>query len=395
MDETRFFAFPDGVERVLHDVRAASVLQGLLQRYGWQRAAIVCSRTLRQRTAAVQEVEAALGERAVLVFDEVGEHAPMGNVLRAAEALRAVRADAIVAIGGGSVLDFCKFVQIALSENARTRDELHRLEWRMAADGSEILPGSLAPPVIRQIAVPTTLATAEWTAGGTPVDETTRVKARIAGVRAAPVAIVYDPDLLALTPYSLLAATAVRGLDHAINTALAERPHPLAGLLAEKAVALYFDALPRLKRSTVDRAALSDCQLATWATGLGQTTMATLHGFSHWMTHIVAPLAGIAHSDAACVLMLAQARWFGPVARPRYEALLRAMGRASDVPFADLLHSLLLELELPTTLGAIGIDDALIERSIPLALQHPLVTRHNLRPIRTAQDIRDVLALAR
>ena len=123
--------------------------------------------------------------------------------------------------------------------------------------------------------------------------------------------------------------------------------------------------------------------------------MATLHGFSHWMTHIVAPLAGIAHSDAACVLMLAQARWFGPVARPRYEALLCAMGRAPDVPFADLLHSLLLELELPTTLGAIGIDDALIERSIPLALQHPLVTRHNLRPIRTAQDIREVLALAR
>jgi maleylacetate reductase len=181
MDATRLFVFPDGVERVLHDVRAAEVLPGLLQRYGWQRAAIVCSRTLRQRTAAVKEIEAALGERAVLVFDEVGEHAPMGNVLRAAAALRAARADAIVAIGGGSVLDFCKFVQISLSENARTREELHRLQWRMSADGAEILPGSLVPPVIRQIAVPTTLATAEWTAGGTPVDETTRVKASLAG----------------------------------------------------------------------------------------------------------------------------------------------------------------------------------------------------------------------
>jgi maleylacetate reductase len=375
-------------------VSAASVLPGILARYGWRRATIVCSHTLRRSSSVIEDLEAALGDRVVLVFDEVGEHAPIGNILRAADALRATQADAIVAVGGGSVLDFCKFVQVCISENVRTRAQLHRLEWRMSEDGSEIIAASQAPPRIRQIAVPTTLATAEWTAGGTPVDEQTRQKARIAGLCAAPVAIVYDPDLLAHTPYPLLAATGVRGLDHAINTLLAARPHPLTSLLAEQAIALYFANLPRVQRSRADRAALSGCQFATWLTGLGQTTMATYHGFSHWMVHVLAPLAGVGHSEAACVLMLAQARWFEPVARLRYAALMRAMGRPADASFPDLLHGLLRELGLPARLTEIGVDAAMVEASIPIALAHPLVTRWNLRPIRTAEEIRQVLALA-
>jgi maleylacetate reductase len=393
-ESTRLFVFPDGVERVLHDVRAAAVLPGLLDHYQYRRVALVCSHTLRRDTDVVQRIETALAGRIVTIIDDVGEHAPVGNVLRGADALRAAEADVMVSVGGGSVLDFCKFVQLAISENVRSREALLGFQWRVSDDGAELLPAATSPPAIRQIAVPTTLATAEWTPGGTPIDETTRQKARLMAVRAAPIAIVYDPEILRHTPAALLAATGIRGLDHAINTACAAQPHPLASLLAEKAIALYVEHLPCLRGEATDLAVLSQLQFATWFTGMGQVSMSNYHGFSHWMVHVLAPLAGIGHSDAACVLMLAQARWFEPVARERYAALVRGLGQGGS-SFPDLLEALLIKLNLPTTFADIGVDDALVEASIPLALAHPLLRRWNLREIRGADELRQLMALAR
>ena len=34
-----------------------------------------------------------------------------------------------------------------------------------------------------------------------------------------------------------------------------------------------------------------------------------VHGFSHWMVHIVGPYSSDSHSDVACVVMLTQAKW--------------------------------------------------------------------------------------
>ena len=391
---TPLFVFPDGAERVLHDVSAAAVLPGLLDHYRYRRAAIVCSRTLRRDTDVVRRIEAALGERLAVVIDEVGEHAPIGNVLRGADTMREAGADVMISIGGGSVLDFCKFVQLVLSENVHSREELLRFQWRVSDDGGELLPTSTAPPAIRQIAVPTTLATAEWTPGGTPIDEITRQKARLMAVRATPQAIVYDPEILSRTPWPLLASTAIRGLDHAINTACAAQPNPFASLLAERAISLYFENLPRVQDEGFDRSVLSQLQFATWLTGMGQLSMSNYHGFSHWMVHVLAPLAGIGHSDAACVLMLAQAHWFEPVARERYATLVRSLGY-EGASFPELLESLLLRLHLPTTLADIGVDDATVEAAIPIALAHPLLRRWNLREIHGADELRQLLALAR
>jgi maleylacetate reductase len=390
---TRLFVFPDGVERVLHDVSASEVLPDLLDHYRYRRAAIVCSRTLRRESDVVQRIEKALGQRVVTVIDDVGEHAPIGNVLRGADALREAAADVMISVGGGSVLDFCKFAQLALSENVRSREELLRFEWRVSDDGGQLLPTATSAPAIRQIAVPSTLATAEWTPGGTPIDEVTRQKARLMAVRAAPIAIVYDPQILRHTPTALLASTAIRGLDHAINTACAAQPHPLTSLLAERAISLYFDGLPRLGAEGSDLRVLSQLQFATWITGMGQVSMSNYHGFSHWMVHVLAPLAGVGHSDAACVLMLAQARWFEPVARDRYAALVRGLGH-EGASFPDLLEALLVRLNLPTRLADIGVDNAIVEASIPLALAHPLLRRWNLREIHDADELRQLMALA-
>jgi maleylacetate reductase len=379
-----------GHERVLHDVSAHEALPELLRLFGYQRVFVVCSRSIHTRTAIIDDLKAALGDHLVGLTDEVGEHSPLSNVLKTAIAVRDVRADVIVSVGGGSVMDMCKAIQLCISEDAYDRETLLELQFTLSDDGTEMLTRSNAPARIRQIAIPTTLSTSEWTPVSTPIDDETRFKARFVVPDGSPRAVIYDPEILRQTPTKLLLSTGIRGLDHAINTACSSSPHPFAGLLAEKAVQLYMQNLPRLLDAPT-RDVLTNCQLATWYTGMGQ--MSVPHGFSHWMVHIIGPYGGIAHSDAACVLMLAQARWLQGWAEPQHERLRAALGEP-ERPFHEILGALLRRLDMPMSLEDLGLDAPRMEEMIAPALAHPQVTLNNLRPIRTEADLRAVLAFA-
>lgn len=379
-----------GHDRILHRTSIHTGVPELLDWFGYQRAFIVCSRTLNERTDTIRQLVASLGKRCVGVTDAVGEHSPLSNVLSGARQVDACEADVIVSVGGGSVMDMCKVIQLCVTERTFDRDALLKLQMRMSADGTEMIATSSQPPRIRQIAVPTTLSTSEWTPAGTPIDDQTHLKARFLVTDGAPRGIVYDPDLLARTPLSLLLATGIRGLDHAINTACSTQPHPFTSLMAEKAIQLYVENLPRLRYRT-DSEAFSNCQLATWYTGMGQ--MSVPHGFSHWMVHIVGPLASVPHSEAACVLMLAQARWLEGHAVPQHDNVRRLLGRTG--PFSEVLFNLLTELNMPRSLQDLGLNFDQVESFIQPALEHPQVTRNNLRPISTAADVREVLSLVR
>ncbi len=378
-----------GHERILHRTSAHQGLPELMEWFGYHRAYVVCSRTLHTRTDVIQGLATALGERCVGITDAVGEHSPLSNVLAAAREANALGADVIVAVGGGSVMDMCKTMQLCITEQVFDRSSLLKLQMKLSADGTEVIAATRTPPRVRVIAIPTTLSTSEWTPVSTPIDEQTHLKARFLTTDGSPRGIVYDPALLARTPVSLLLSTGIRGLDHAINTACSTQPHPFASLMAEKAIQLFVENLPRL-RDSADLDAFSNCQLAAWYTGMGQ--MSVPHGFSHWMVHIVGPLAGVPHSDAACVMMLAQARWLEEHASAQHGNVLRLLGRTGS--FANVLDGLLADLGLPRTLQDLGLTEEQVQACIQPALDHPQLTRNNLRPITTAADLRAILLLA-
>lgn len=386
--EGTYFRFT-GHERVLHRTSAYKGLPELMEWFGYRRAYIVCSRTLNTKTDVIRRLATALGERCVGITDAVGEHSPLSNVLAAAREAHALDADVIVSVGGGSVMDMCKTMQLCITEQIFDRDSVLQLQMKLSADGTELIAATRTSPRVRVIAIPTTLSTSEWTPVSTPIDEQTHLKARFLTTDGSPRGIVYDPELLARTPLSLLLSTGIRGLDHATNTACSTQPHPFASLMAEKAIQLFVQNLPRLRDST-DLEAFSNCQLAAWYTGMGQ--MSVPHGFSHWMVHIVGPLASVPHSDAACVMMLAQARWLEDHASVQHGNVLRLLGRSGS--FANVLDDLLADLGLPRTLQDLGLSAEQVESCIQPALEHPQLTRNNLRPITTEADLRAVLHLA-
>lgn len=379
-----------GHERVLHNVRAQEKLPELLELFGYERVFLVCSRSINTKTDIIRDLERSLGDRLVGLTDNIGEHSPLTNVLSAAMQVKQLEADVIVSVGGGSVMDMCKAMQLCISENVFDRESLLKLQFVISADGTEMLTTSAAKPRIRQIAIPTTLATSEWTPVSTPIDEVTHLKARFVVPDGAPQAVILDPDILRQTPLHLLLSTGIRGLDHAINTACSSSPHPFASVLAERAVQMFIQNLPLLRESP-SRQAYNECQLAGWYTGMGQ--MSVPHGFSHWMVHIIGPYGGIAHSDAACVLMLAQAKWLEGWTKNQHDRLRAALGNETR-PFYMVLEELLVRLNMPTALEDLGLTYAQVDAMIEPALKHPMMLRNNVRPITTENDLRSVLKLA-
>ncbi|MBV9592687.1 MAG: iron-containing alcohol dehydrogenase, partial [Actinobacteria bacterium] len=341
-------------------------------------------------TNAVQEIAESLGDRCVGVSDEVGEHAPISNIIKAVHRVEETSADVIICVGGGSLTDFGKFVQLGVTVGAKTREEL--LEWRQInrADPKAPMqpPESFGPAKVRQIAVPTTFSTAEITPAGTPVDDVTGAKVLFSVRYGSPRAVVYDPDIVRFTPSALLAATGIRGFDHAVNNVISVSPNPLGSELSKRSIALFAEYLPRAAASGSDRVAIAQCQLASWMAAMAN--LAAPHGFSHTSVHVLAPWAKAGHSDAACVMLLAQARWFCQEPDEVMQSLSVLLGRPDD-PFDEVVLDLLRSMNLPTSLRDLGVDHQQIPELAQLMLDHPSVTKNNRRPIATIDDLIAVL----
>jgi len=377
-----------GYEDCFHNVTATKILPEVLEERAYKKVYIVSSRTLNRTTEVVRDLEKCMGDKWIGTTDKVGEHAPIGNIIEAAKIIKAAGADVILGIGGGSVIDFVRFVQLCITEEIYDKQELLQVQAEIGPT-FKIKYSTTKTPKIRNIIIPTTMSTAEWTSGGTPVVEETKLKAFFIVKLGAPEVIIYDPVITQKTPLNLLLSTAMRGLDHAINTRCAVMPHPIASITAEHAIKLYIENLPRLKKNIKDEEAMTNCQFATSLCGLGN--MSAVHGFSHWMGHIIGPYASVGHSDTACVLMLAQAKWNEGYADEQYNRVKELLGR--EEPFYQILEELLTELEMPKSFKDLGVTSKQLDEMVPFAMEHRLVTKFNLRPIDTPEKVREILAL--
>lgn len=88
-----------------------------LQRAGASRALILCGRSVHERTGLIQMIETLGGGRIAGVFSEVTEGAPAECLERAAVHARTLQADALIAVGAGSVIKGARIVAMLLGEN--------------------------------------------------------------------------------------------------------------------------------------------------------------------------------------------------------------------------------------------------------------------------------------
>src|SRR5262249_18407023 len=135
---------------------------------------------------------------------------------QATEAVRSAQADLIITIGGGSITDGAKAVQMCLANDINSPDAIDRLRPVQGPDGVVSLPPMKAPN-IRQISIPTTLSGGDFSAIAGVTDERTRVKELLRHPRIIPSAVILDPAITVHTPEWLWLSTGIRAVDHCVE----------------------------------------------------------------------------------------------------------------------------------------------------------------------------------
>src|SRR5258708_16759691 len=111
------------IERVVYGRRAVPALRAEDERLGAHRVFVTTSKSVAQ-SALLAEIIRELGDRYAGVYAGITAHSPRPCVIEGAALAREAKADLLVAVGGGSVIDATKVMLIALWQGATAIDEL-------------------------------------------------------------------------------------------------------------------------------------------------------------------------------------------------------------------------------------------------------------------------------
>ena len=166
----------------------------------------------------------------------------------AAVGAREAGADLIVAVGGGSAIDFAKALSVAITHEGPIWDYV-----TYAGANARPLDG----PVLPLVAIPTTAGSGSEVSQGAVLDHPGRhMKAALLSPRIYPRVALVDPELTYTVPPTTTAMSGFDALTHGIESFLnAQRSTPASELFALEAVRHAAANLPQVVNDGGDRSA--------------------------------------------------------------------------------------------------------------------------------------------
>lgn len=374
------------MDEVVFGHPAAQAVVQQMDRLGLARAFLMVSGTLNRDTDEIEKIRKRLGSRCVGTFDAMPPHTPREAVIAAAEQARAANADLIVTVGGGSITDGAKAVQLCLANDIRSVEDIDRIR---AIKGAA--PPGLKAPSVRQISVPTTIAGGEFSAIAGVTNARSKVKEMLRHELVMPRAAILDPAVTVHTPEWLWLSTGIRAVDHCVEGLCSPEAHPYGDAQALKGLSMLAQALPRVKADPGDLDARMDCQIGTWLS-MGPLSSGVPMGASHGIGYVLGAVYDVPHGYTSCVMLPAVMRWNKPADAGRQAQVAAAMGRPGE-DAADVLDDFIRGLGMPRSLQDVRIGPDHFDAIAEQAMATPWIPR-NPRQIDGPAQVREILLLA-
>ncbi len=304
---------------------------------------------------------------------------------RLMEAARAMQPDAIVGIGGGSVLDAAKLVA-ALCDGAQTLVEV----WGI---------GNLKGRSLPLVCLPTTFGTgSEVSPNALLLDEASQSKKAVISPYLVPDAAFLDPALTVSVPGPVTAATGLDALTHCIEAYANNFAHPLVDTWALDGIRHIAGHLVTAVREPGNMEARTHLALGSLYGGLclGPVNTAAVHALSY-------PLGSryhIAHGHSNAILLPHVLRFNVPAAPERYAEIALALGasrqttdEATAMAGIDRLWHLIGETGLEMRISALRIPESEIPSLAAEGLAVTRLMRNNVRAI-TQQEAEEIYRAA-
>ena len=342
--EYRFFYGSDSLGRLPREV----------QRAGASRALVIASPSV-AASGGVKLVTEVLGALCAGVFTEVREHSPVPTVIAAARAMKAVQADAVVAVGGGSAIVTARAASIVLAEG----EDVRALCTRKGADGRMVSP-RLDAPKAPQFIVPTTPTTALVKAGSAVRDPDNGQRLALFDPKTRSRAVFIHPQMLLSAPASLsrsaslnTLAMVVEGLESATGSAMSD-----ATLM--HALRLLATQLPALERHPEDAEVRGQLVLASILCGQGTDHAGS--GLASVLGHAIGPHCGVANGVVNAIVLPHTMRFNAGATGQRLSRVLDALGSGASAAPQDTaqaattaIEAVLAQLALPRRLRDAGV----------------------------------------
>ena len=376
-------------ERVIYGKPAAEALAEEIARAKAERIFVMTTRSITNGTLVGRLVKS-LGGKFAGKFDAISAHSPREAVLGGAAALRAAKADLIVAVGGGSVIDATKVMLLALWRGANDVEALSKLAGVRGSAANEASAWGAEAQPLRMIAIPTTLSAAEFFPSAGVTDVQKHVKQMYFHPLVVPKAVILDPAATLETPMELLLSTGMRAVDHAVEGWCSVKTTPMADACNRDAMKLLFSSLRQIKNESENLEARAAAQQGMWLTRIG--AMAGVpNGASHGLGYLLGGGYGIPHGITSCVTLPPVMEWNASVNAARQADVAAAFGGGGKA--GEVLRRFVGALGLPARLRDLQLKKEELPRiAASWDGTGPIAT--NPRKVRGKEDLLEILRLA-
>jgi maleylacetate reductase len=297
---------------------------------------LTCSRALVLSTPGysdkAKDLAQKMGQLAAGIFSRAVMHTPVSVSEEAVHTARAVNADCLVSIGGGSTIGLGKAVALRTD-----------------------LP---------QIVLPTTYAGSEMTPIlGETVDGK---KSTQRTLKVLPEVVLYDPELTLTLPRDVSVTSGINAVAHAVEALYAKDRNPMVSLMAAESIRTLVRSLPRILAEPLDLSSRSGALYGAWLAGtcLGAVGM-SLH---HKLCHVLGGTFNLPHAETHTAI-LPHAIAYNEPAEPE---VMRLIAEAIDANSpSGGLYELIGQLGAKRSLRELGMPETGIEKAALQATKNP------------------------
>lgn len=366
----KYYEFFNSV-KIVSGYKALEIMSSELDLFGAQNPIIITDKGVTKAGLVDKVINSFGGTKVTIgaVYDDTPVDSSNVAVNEIAGIYRQQKCDSIIAVGGGSVIDTAKGVNIVISEET---DDL------MKFTGNNRLTRPMKPFIV----IPTTAGTgSEVTMAAVIANPAENMKMQFTSPLMLPKVAVLDPVMTMSMPSKITAATAMDALTHAIEAYIGPQKNPVSDAFAFSPIEMINENIESAVKNGNDE----DVRLAMANAALlaGVAFANSMCGVVHALAHAVGGLCHVPHGVANSILLPYGLEFYirkSPDTATRIGKLLRFLTSPDDyakVPVAERSKSTVIAIRSMT-----GNLNKLC--GMPLSLSQAGVTKDKLEAVAQA-----------
>ena len=316
---------------------------------GYERVLVVTDRTLHSlgyEQAVVESLENACVTCSV--FADIDSEPTIAVIEAGKQLALDSRADCIIALGGGSVIDTCKMMAAGV--------KMPHLPVKTLLLKFLPVPGGTLPLVM----IPSTAGTGAEVTVGAVVTNERGVKSSTVLIGLTVTHVVLDSELTIHAPAAVTAACGIDALSHCIEGAVSDVKVDDEDMhMSMEGVRLILTNLPKVMSEPKNaEARLAMCRAAMYG---GNAINTQLAGYVHAFAHSIGAMYHLSHGQAIALMLMPVLEFQQKACQAKYDELAKYCG----VPdFLSAIRDLMAQCGLDKTVSPIRACDH--ERLIPM-----------------------------